>query len=485
MVDIALRLSRRATNFLYRYDSLRNNQLYDLEQALDVVEQLQVFSFLSTMSIANSIRIQLHNDNGTNLHSILNVIQEAILVELGWLVCLSELLLLEVEDTIYFSIHARPTPAARFPPIHHNRIDLFHDEDADEFFGYSVSNLHRLHLHWRIPISFTNQGGNGMHMNGEECFLLYLCFIRKGEPYTTMAQLRFGGDPRRFSFAIHAIVQHLYDTFYHKISGNSMQQWLPSIHAFRYAIWEKLVNGFIVEMEHGQPVHLVHVYTPVENFTIFGFLDDTGIQTAAPGRDAQRHNLFAPDVQRAFYSRYFRHHGLKVQTVLLPNGLFGSIYIASLRNNDNGILNMSQLGSYLQDMFRDNNMILPGGHLPAVYADGIFARLPCVVPRHRNTHDVQWQRINTRMASLRESIEHVYAHHSNLCRGLHQWERLRLYRTGEDTTKLVFSSFLYWNSMQCIYQTFNEFNVRPPSLEEYLPLHVDLEGPPHLFEGIH
>lgn len=264
-----------------------------------------------------------------------------------------------------------------------------------------------------------------------------------------------------------------------------MRQWVPSINEFRNAIWDKLVHGVLVETEGGRPVRHVNVTVPFENFTVFGFLDDTGIKTAAPGRDAQRQNVFAPDLQRAFYSRYFRHHGLKVQTVLLPNGLFGSIYIASLRNNDNGILNMSQLAVYLQDLFNTNGMILPGGRLPALYADGIFARLPCVIPRYRNANNLQFQRINARMASLRECIEHVYAHHHNLCRGLHQWDRLRLYRTGEETTMLLFSSFLYWNSMQCIYQIFQEFPVRPPSFEEYLPLAENLGRAPNLFQGLH
>ena len=106
---------------------------------------------------------------------------------------------------------------------------------------------------------------------------------------------------------------------------------------------------------------------------------------------------------------------MKAQTLLLPNGLFGSIFIGSLRKNDNGILAMSELDNYLQDLFTENNMILPGDHFPAVYADGIFARLPCVVARYRHMQNVQFQRINARMASLCESIEHVYVHHHNLC----------------------------------------------------------------------
>jgi hypothetical protein len=44
-------------------------------------------------------------------------------------------------------------------------------------------------------------------------------------------------------------------------------------------------------------------------------------------------------------SSYFRAHGLKAQVVFLPNGMIGSVYIASMRHNDNGILNMSNLSN--------------------------------------------------------------------------------------------------------------------------------------------
>lgn len=180
-------------------------------------------------------------------------------------------------------------------------------------------------------------------------------------------------------------------------------------------------------------------------------------------------------------SRYFRHHGLKTQTLLLPNGLFGSIYVASLRQNDNGVQNMSGLNDYLVSLFSPHYV---ADRLPASYADGIFARLPCIVPRYRHTQDIELRRINIRMSSLRQSIEHVYGLHHNLCRGVHQWERLRLYRDGERTTKLLFASFFYWNSYQCLNGSFNEFGLAPPSLEEYLPLDELLEPAPDLFQGL-
>ena len=259
MEDLSIRLSRRATNFLYRYDSLRNNQIQELERALDIVEDLQLCSLVITIMVVISIIPQNDNILEETDQQLILFMEQAVLLEIGWLMCLSELLLLEIEDSIYYSIHRRPIPSERFSPQRNNQIDSFDDETADDFFGFSVYNLRRLHLHWRIPERFYNDNGNGIQMFGEECFLMYLCFIRKGEPYTTMAQLRFGGDPRRLTFAVRAVAEHLYSTFYHKVSGDSMRQWISAMHTFREAVWRKLVDGVLVELEHGRQVRHVHV----------------------------------------------------------------------------------------------------------------------------------------------------------------------------------------------------------------------------------
>jgi hypothetical protein len=42
-----------------------------------------------------------------------------------------------------------------------------------------------------------------------------------------MARFIFGGDPRRLSEANILFINHGYNTFFNKISGTSMEQWLP------------------------------------------------------------------------------------------------------------------------------------------------------------------------------------------------------------------------------------------------------------------
>ena len=73
-------------------------------------------------------------------------------------------------------------------------------------------------------------------------------------------------------------------------------------------------------------------------------------------------------MQRAYYSGYFRAHGLKYQHVLLPNRLFGRVWVTSTSYNDIGLANLSGLDDYLFVVLElDENNNLPCG-----LADGIF-----------------------------------------------------------------------------------------------------------------
>jgi hypothetical protein len=107
-----------------------------------------------------------------------------------------------------------------------------------------------------------------------------------------MAQTIFGRDPRLFTHYIRAITDHVYSQFYHKISGDSMQQWIPKIDSFRGAIWQKLMNGLVNERSsNGKNVDW-QVWIPFNLFRIFGWIDDTDMQTDRPraGRTLQNGN---------------------------------------------------------------------------------------------------------------------------------------------------------------------------------------------------
>ena len=80
-------------------------------------------------------------------------------------------------------------------------------------------------------------------------------------------------------------------------------------------------------------------------------------------------------------------HGLKAQMVLFPDGMVGSVYIASIRHNDNGVFNLSGLGDYLNSIFP----VVPnadGLHVKyALYCDGVYQIHECLFNRPRVYRD--------------------------------------------------------------------------------------------------
>ncbi len=104
--------------------------------------------------------------------------------------------------------------------------------------------MHLLVLHLRVPSTFTTP--TGLVYTGEECFMIYLYHVINGSPFTEMARFIFGGDPRRLSEANILFINHGHNTFFNKISGTSMEQWLPrDLDLCQQLIYDDLMSGAI------------------------------------------------------------------------------------------------------------------------------------------------------------------------------------------------------------------------------------------------
>ena len=55
-----------------------------------------------------------------------------------------------------------------------------------------------------------------------------------------MSTNKFGGDPSRFIYSIWLMTNHLYDTLYHKVSGDSTSMWVNQILLKRLSTMIKL-----------------------------------------------------------------------------------------------------------------------------------------------------------------------------------------------------------------------------------------------------
>ena len=496
-VVYGIRRSRRATTWEYRDSSAvdpaqRMEQDVHYSTAEDLLQQsFMILSIIASLFTAREyLLLIIRRWQAMGGRIVINTIERAraktrwlkktinhLLFVLSWVRACGEIALLYAEDLTVFI----RDPNNRFKPHQYRTIDEIDRRDCYSWFGVSPHGLRMLYLHWRIPETF--QAPRSRHQfGGEECFLVFLYHLMEGMPFTMMARHQFGGDPRYLSLMFEVMINHLYITFYNKISGTSLSQWIPEhVDLCRELIHNALSGGAIEEttIEGGQVVDrqlIIHNFE-LESFRLFGFLDDFAVPTARPAgpRGASR-----PDVQRAFYSGYLRRHGLKAQVVYLPIGIIGSVYITELRQNDNGTLNISGLNNYLVQLLRG---FLVDGLFPALFCDGIFAVLATIVPRFRNPSP-ELQLLNQRLNGMREIIEHIFADHRNRFPLFNVPQHFRLFNHGVKVRRLTLVSFFVLNSYYCLQGTRCQFFGHiAPTLAVYLPLNEVLQPPPHVNLG--
>ena len=116
------------------------------------------------------------------------------------------------------------------------------------------------------------------------------------------------------------------------------------------------------------------------------------------------------EMQREFYSRYFCAHGIKYLSIHLPNGLNGAVFGSRLSDNDNALLNLSGVSSYLMQILAPIPEI---GLYPSIYGDSIMPLTPTIQGYIRNPDIIEGIR-NRWMNSCRMCIEHSYGQLFNL-----------------------------------------------------------------------
>ena len=123
--------------------------------------------------------------------------------------------------------------------------------------------------------------------------------------------------------------------------------------------------------------------------------------------------------------------------------MIGSVYLGSWRVSDSGLLNLSGLDACLTNLFHEEGIVIHGEQpmLPVLYGDGVFPNLPTILPRY-NDPSVDERRINTRLASVRQNIEHIFGLHGNLFQLFKLPDRFKLLHQGHDAFQLIFNSFL-------------------------------------------
>jgi len=124
------------------------------------------------------------------------------------------------------------------------------------------------------------------------------------------------------------------------------------------------------------------------SYHLIGFLDCKVDETCAPGSGPMIDEEFAnwweevDLIQEAVYSGYVKAHGIKVLTVLFPNGITGYLYgpISGCKN-DIAILNMLWLNHQLLLLQEDVTAALACSEAVVyftLFSDSIFSHHLCI-----------------------------------------------------------------------------------------------------------
>ncbi len=212
-------------------------------------------------------------------------------------------------------------------------------------------------------------------------------------------------------------------------------------------------------------------------------------ETCRPGsgpaedrQQAPRHDN-AQILQESVYSGYVRHHGLKILTVVFPNGLIVYVYgPISARENDNGALNGSELNQHMIDLQEEIMQAREQGEQIlyfSFYGDAIFPILHCITRRQRATIGGQLTARHIAedrgMSQIRTSAEWPYETVTNLLHVLHSKYNKHFLRRNRTVNDIIHKQlrvvFFLYNCYVCLNGSkFSRFfDVQPPSLEDYLP----------------
>lgn len=174
--------------------------------------------------------------------------------------------------------------------------------------------------------------------------------------------------------------------------------------------------------------------------------------------------------QRTVYQGWKHFHGVKVQTVSLPNGMIGSMYgIQSARHNDRWMLCFSALRQIVRGL--TNRFSL--------YGDSIYVTSDVLRTPFRGDDLAQYEiEENTAMKAIRIAIEWDYGRLNNHWPGaVRRKKQLMLHcRNDEDTEVPANCDDEYWCALfllnvKCCFEWnsgSSYFSVSPPDIESYL-----------------
>ena len=341
-----------------------------------IKEQKMIMSWL----LLKRKKLILEDDLSTNADSILRLSRQV--------------------NDIYFNLHAQLTiERVVFRNEHKNRtVASFSSEwiySNTRF--HSAADLLRLLSALRLPERIVLD--NGSVTSGEEALLVTLYRLSFPRRLSDIEET-FGRDYSHWSRVIKYTMQWIIKNWWYLLSDNT-EYWTDQIPSFYEAITAK-----IVELGFDFPLRLLGFDSEQRTYRVFAFIDNTIIKTCRPGGSAARRGPNAPRyhrlVQQAFYTGWKKVHGVKFQTVSLPNGMLYHVYgPVSCRRGDMFTLPHSQIQNKLKDVMASSFEVKYH-----VYGDSAYSRNDEITGHIEGSSLTDRQKMENKcFNACRESIE--------------------------------------------------------------------------------
>ena len=241
-------------------------------------------------------------------------------------------------------------------------IDAWSDQETYENTGFRKNQLRKVYELFGLEdvanqepyvgSILVSKGNRNYHFYPEELFMFLMVKCRTGHNNKHLCAYYFGGHASRWTSGFRWIVRYVDQRYQRTLSHEKLVCFLPQFGQFYDVISAYMQQSFDRHNhDHSTDEHdgLNHCPLP-----IFGFIDCSIDKTCRPHSGPDGNYVGAPrkefqdEYQRAVYTGFKKYHGIKMETLELPNGISTVFGPTSARIHDvGGVLQMSQLDNFL------------------------------------------------------------------------------------------------------------------------------------------
>lgn len=245
-------------------------------------------------------------------------------------------------------------------------IDDWSNQECYQNTGFTQDQLHEIYRLFELEeaaneephigyIAVPNGQGKYHKFPPEEMFLFFMTRMRTGMDKKRLCSFLFGGLASRWTHGWNWILKYLDGRYSRTISHQKLEDYVDDFPDFYRAISAFMEKDFSRHFADGNSADFDGLnFCP---FPIFGFIDCSIDKICRPYSGPAGDYVGAPrkpdeDIyQRSVYTGYKKFHGIKVETVMLPNGIMTVFGPVSARIHDTGgVLQMSQLDNFLSQI---------------------------------------------------------------------------------------------------------------------------------------